>query len=57
MSDTIALRFETGASILKSRIELDALRCEVQELAARVHETFSRSRQLIAETDKLLMRR
>jgi hypothetical protein len=48
---------ETTTSILKSRSEIDGLRCEVQEVIARSHDSVFRSLRLIEEIEQLLAAR
>jgi len=54
MSDNDLLRRETIASILKGRVELDALRCEAQEIIARSHHSIYQSLDLIAKINAVL---
>jgi hypothetical protein len=54
MSDNDLLRRETIASILKGRVELDALRCEAQEIIARSHHSIYESLDLIAQINAIL---
>jgi len=51
------LHLETKASILKSRSQIDRLRCEMRELIARSHDIISQSLRLIDEIEQLLARR
>ena len=57
MPDNSLLRTEIIASILAGRIELDKLRCEVQEIIARSHDSIYQSLEIVAEIDALLARR
>lgn len=54
MPDNHLLRTEIIASILKGRIELDELRCEVQEIIARSHDSIYQSLELITQINALL---
>lgn len=57
MPDDRGLRMEIVASILKGRVELDELRCQVQELIARSHDSIHQSFEIITQIDALLERR
>ena len=57
MPDNHLVRMDTIASILQGRIELDALRCEAQEIIARSHDSIYESLDLIAQIDAILARR
>jgi hypothetical protein len=56
MPDNHLLRTEIVASILKGRIEIDELRCQVQEIVARSHDSIYQSLELITRIDALLAR-
>ena len=57
MPDALASRAQAVASILKSRIELDELRCQLREVMARGHDTIAQSRTLLLRADELLTQR
>jgi hypothetical protein len=57
MPEGSTLRHELAASVFATRIQVDQLRCEVQEAVALTRRTILESHRLIAEADKVLARR
>jgi hypothetical protein len=57
MPDQSRLRDEIAASVFATRVQVDQLRCEMQETLVATRKTIVQSHALIAEADEALARR